>query len=242
MGIFSRPKRDQQTEKTTREALKEARSGRGDGGALERMVESFRDIGIDGRLAFSSAADVAKAASKGRGKNEDRAIRRIVGSHRRGVTVGGFLTGLGGFVTLPVMLPGNVVEFYVQATRMVAAIAAVRGYDIDDEEIRTRVLATLVGEEADDVLKNVGLGPVAGVAARQVAKRMPASPSTAVARAIGARILRRFGLRSVRLFGKAVPGLGGIIGAWGDRRALRRIEKAALEQFPPQKRGKKGRR
>jgi hypothetical protein len=30
---------------------------------------------------------------------------------------------VGGFITLPVALPVNVLEFYVQATRMVGAIA-----------------------------------------------------------------------------------------------------------------------
>lgn len=257
MGIFGFMRRDEGT-KTTRSAMKEARKGKAgtgkvdsgkatkgrgkhgrkdaaeqdSGGALQRMVESFRDIGLDGKLNFSSAQTVADRALKGNRKNPEKAVRQIIRSHRRGVTVGGFATGLGGVFTLVALLPANVFEFYVQATRMVGAIAAVRGYDLDDEEIRTRVLAALVGEESDDILASVGLGPVAGVATRQITKRLPASPSTAVARAIGGRVLRRFGLRSVKLFGKAIPGLGGVIGAWGDRRALKKIADAALRDFP----------
>ncbi|WP_460476396.1 EcsC family protein [Brachybacterium huguangmaarense] len=235
MPIFGRRGNDEEAERTAREAMKEARSGDADGGALERLVESFRDIGLDGKLTFSSAATVAKRAQRGSGKrNPEKAIRKIVARTRRGVTVGGFVTGLGGVVTLAAMLPANIVEFYAQATRMVGAIALVRGYDLDSEEIRTRVLATLVGEESDDILRGIGLGPVAGRAAREAVKRIPASQSSAVARAIGARALQRFGLRSVRLFGKAIPGLGGIVGAWGDRRALKKIEQAALAQFPAQ--------
>ncbi|MFC7458088.1 EcsC family protein [Brachybacterium sp. GCM10030267] len=244
MGILGMLRRDHRTTSTARQALKEARRGPraesesaaadASGGALQRLVETFRDIGLDGKLSYSSAQDIARWAQRGRGrKRPEVAIRRIVRRHRRGVTVAGFLTGLGGIFTLPILLPTNVVEFYVQSTRMVGAIAVVRGYDVDDEDVRVRVLAALMGEESGDVLKNVGLGPVAGVATRTVAKRLPTSPQSAVAGAIGGRILRKFGLRSVRLFGKAIPGLGGVLGAIGDRAQLARIAKAARESFPP---------
>lgn len=244
MGIFNLLRRDRADERTTRQAVEEAkgtpRSGdtgadpaAEEGGALQRMVEAFRDIGIDGKLTFDSAEKVARKAQRGRAKRDpELAIRRIIRDHRRGITAGGFLTGLGGAITLPVLLPTNVFEFYVQATRMVAAIASVRGYDLRDDEVRTRVLAALVGEESGDVLRNIGLGPVAGFASRQVAKRLPQPQISAVANAIGGRILRRFGLRSVRLFGKAIPGLGGVIGAASDRGQLKKIARSALVMFP----------
>jgi hypothetical protein len=238
MGIFSTLRRDESARSTAREAMKEARRGgeAPQGGALERVVTMVRDVGLDGKLTYSSAAEVARRARRGRGKRRPEvAVRRLVRSHRRGVTVGGFLTGLGGFITLPILLPTNVVEFYIQATRMVGAIAAVRGYDLEDEEIRVRVLAALLGEESGDVLKNVGLGPVTGVAARSVAKKLPTSPQSQVASAIGGRLLRRFGLRSVRLFGKAIPGLGAVLGALTDRAQLNKIAKAARASFPPRR-------
>lgn len=236
MGILGMLNRDDRTKATAREAMKEARSGKGgsDGSALQRMVEMFRDIGLDGKLTFSSAQDVAKRAQRGRArKRPEKAVRRLVRRHRRGVTIAGFLTGLGGIFTLPVLLPTNVVEFYAQSTRMVGAIAVVRGYDLDDEEIRVRVLASLLGEESGDVLKNIGLGPIAGAATRTVAKRLPRSTESAVASAIGGRILRKFGLWSARLFGKAIPGLGGVLGAIADRAQLNKIAKAAQRTFPP---------
>ncbi|ATG51876.1 hypothetical protein CFK38_10345 [Brachybacterium vulturis] len=236
MGIFSMLSRDESARSTAREALQEARRGgeSPQGGALERVVTLIRDIGLDGKLTYASATDIAQRAQRGRGRRRPRvAVRRIVRRHRRGVTAGGFVTGLGGFVTLPLLLPTNVVEFYVQATRMVGAIAAVRGYDLQDEEVRVRVLAALLGEESGDVLKNVGLGPIAGVATRSLATRLPSSPQSQVASAIGGRLLRRFGLRSFRLFGKAIPGLGAVIGALSDRSQLNRIAAAAKKSFPP---------
>lgn len=202
------------------------------GGALETMMRTLRDIGLDGRLTFASAEKVAKKAQRGRGRKEARAIKRIIAKHRRGVTVGGFVTGLGGFATLAAMMPVNIAEFYIQATRMVGAIATVRGYDLNDDEVRTRVLASLVGEESEELLSSVGLGPVAGYAGKRIMKSLPATQKNQLTRAIGGRILRRFGLRSARLFGKSIPLLGGVIGALGDRRQLSKIAQAADHAFP----------
>lgn len=241
MGIFSMLRRDEKTTSTAREAMKQARRGKGTaggeaqdkGGSLEHLVNLVRDIGLDGKLTYSSAADVAEKAQRGRAKRRpERAVRRIIRHHRRGVTAAGFATGLGGFITLPILLPTNVVEFYVQATRMVGAIAVVRGYDIEDEEIRVRVLAALLGEESGDLLKNVGLGPIAGVATRGLAKKLPTTPQSELAGAVGGRLVRRFGLRSARLFGKAIPGLGAVLGALADRSQLNKIAAAARKSFP----------
>ena len=143
MGIFGMLRRDDTAKSTARDAMREARTEKAEtspNGAVQRMIDTVRDIGLDGKLTYSSAADVARKAQRGRArKRPEKAVRRIVRRHRRGVTAGGFLTGLGGVVTLPVLLPTNVMEFYIQATRMVGAIAVVRGYDLDDEEVRVRV-------------------------------------------------------------------------------------------------------
>ncbi|WP_010534734.1 EcsC family protein [Brachybacterium squillarum] len=233
MGIWNIIRRDEDDQGTTRDAMQAARKGEQDEGALQRLVEKIRDLGIDGTIGYASAAKAADHARRGRAKKRpEKAVKRLIRSHRRGVTVGGFLTGLGGFITLPVLLPTNVLEFYVQSTRMVAGIAAVRGYDLDDPEIRTRIMATLMAEESGELLSSVGLGPVAGAASRAVAGQLPSSMTSEVLSAFGSRILRKFGLRSARLFGKAVPGLGAVLGAWADRRQLNKIAKAAREGFP----------
>src|SRR5690625_7915253 len=84
-----------------------------------------------------------------------------------------------------------------------------------------------MGEESGDVLGSVGLGPVAGAASRQVAKRLPGTVEYQIAGALGGRILRRFGLRSVRLFGKAIPGLAGVVGAIAGRRQQHKVGRAS---------------
>ena len=234
MGIFDLVRRDKSATDKTRAALKDVRTGNNPERAIETMVGAFRDIGLDGKASFSSAERVAQRALANAGNDADAAVDSVIRRHRRGITAGGFATGLGGIATLAFLLPANVFEFYVQATRMVGAIAKLRGYDLNDDEVRTRVLASLVGEESGEILDHVGLGPIAGAASKQVAKRLPKVQLSEVTKAIGVRLLKRFGLRSVRLFGKAIPGLGGLIGAWSDRRQLKKIALAAQKSFPQQ--------
>ena len=68
------------------------------------------------------------------------------------------MTGLGGIIALPVALPTNVLGFYAIATRVVGAIASLRGYDVRDQGTRSAVMLTLVGADADDLLKKAGMG------------------------------------------------------------------------------------
>lgn len=210
-------------------------------GRLERFIARQRDKGIDGSGLYASAEKVAEKAlrragvKKGRtatAEQQARAIRRLVRQHRRTVTLGGFITGLGGLFTLPVMLPANLIEYTIQSSRLSAAIAHVRGHDVDDPTVRAQILATLLGDDAGDVLDGVGLGPVTGLAGRTIVRRLPSGTRASVTTAVTARLLKRFGLRSASVFGKSVPALGGVLGALMDRGQVKTVARAAQETFP----------
>jgi hypothetical protein len=148
--------------------------------------------------------------------------------------VGGFLTGVGGFVTLLVAVPLNVIEFYVLATRMVAAIARVRGYDIDRPQIRTAVLLTLVGADADDLLRRAGVLTTAGVGERLTslaAQRLPAPALMVLNKGVGFRLLTRAGRSVFSRLGRGVPIAGGAVGAGLDVYLLAKIAEGARREF-----------
>ena len=200
------------------------------GGAAARMVERLLDTGIDGKGPFVSAQKVADVALADRADIE-AAIDAVVRSHLKIGAAGGFVTSLGGFVTLPVALPANVLEFYLVATRMVAAIASARGYDIRQPEIRSAVLLALVGADADDLLSKAGVrssGRLANLAAQQ----LPGPVLMVVNKAVGFRLLTQVGKKSLTRFGKAVPLVGGVVGAGLDTYLLKRIADHARHEFP----------
>jgi EcsC family protein len=219
----------------TKTALEQARAGREDSGAfgnaVTRFIENLLDTGIDGKGPFDSAqkvADVRRAEKP----DAEEAIDAVVRSHLKLAAAGGFVTGLGGFITLPVALPANVVEFYIVATRMVGAIASLRGYDIKQPEIRSAILLTLVGADADDLLSKAGVRAT-GRLSNLAAQRLPGPALMVVNKAVGFRLLATAGKKTLTRFGKGVPVIGGVIGAGLDGYLLKRIADHARHEFPP---------
>jgi len=220
-------------------ALEQARAGQEDtgvfAGAVTGLVEQLLDLGIDGRGRFDSAQKVADVKRAER-PDAENAVDAVVQAHLKLAAAGGFVTGLGGFITLPVALPLNVLEFYVIATRTVAAIASLRGYDIKQPEIRSAVLLTLVGADADDLLKKAGVMST-GRLSNLAAQRLPGPALMVVNKAVGFRLLSTAGKKTLTRFGKGVPVIGGVVGAGLDTYLLKRIADHARHEFPPRPRG-----
>ena len=72
-------------------------------------------------------------------------------------TTSGFLTGLGGIVTLPVAIPANVGSVLYVQMRMIACLAYMGGYDTNSDQVQTLVYACLAGIYLDQVVKQVGI-------------------------------------------------------------------------------------
>lgn len=235
MGLLDFLKPNRRQVETTRTALDEARDPSPDNaGAIAGLVQNLLDLGIDGRGPAKSAQQVAEAALRSTGGDVEAAIAKVVRPHLSGAAAGGFLTSLGGFVTMPVAIPVNVLEFYLQATRMVAAVAHLRGYDLSDPEIRSAVLLTLAGQNADDILAKIGVSTVAGGTVTTLLRsRLPKSALMMLNKAIGFRLLKSVGEKTLAKLGRAIPVAGGVIGAGLDLYLMKRIAQAARREFAP---------
>ena len=205
---------------------------RGDEGVVARLLQVLLDVGIDGLGPMRSARDLADLARRDT-RTTEGAVKKIVRSHVVKGGVGGFVTGVGGFVTMPVALPANIVEFYVGATRMVAAIATLRGYDVADPEVRTAVLLTLVGSEADEVLAKAGLTGGSGKVLRLVGQQLPPAALLMLNKAIGFRLLRGIGEKAFARLGRGIPLAGGVVGGGIDVWMMKRIADHAMSEFAP---------
>jgi hypothetical protein len=203
-------------------------------GAATKMVERLMDVGIDGRGRFSSAQKIADLAIAEHPERE-RAIDAIVRSHLLRGAAGGFVTGLGGFLTVSIALPANVLGFYLVATRMVAGIATTRGYDIRQPEVRSAILLALVGADSDDLLEKAGYAG-SGRLANLAAQRLPGPALMALNKGVAFRLLNRLGRKSLTRFGRAVPLVGGVVGGGVDIFLLKRIADHARHEFPPRAR------
>lgn len=196
----------------------------------EGLVERLLRSGIDGVGPLDSASEVAARARAGTADDES-AIDRIIREHVRLAASEGFITGLGGFVTMTVALPANVVAFHVLATRMVAAIATVRGHDPSSERVRTAVLLVLANEDANDILRKVGVRVGTGRLTSFALRGLPPSALMAVNKGVAFRLLVRFGEKSLTRFGRFVPGIGGLIGGGLDALLMRGLGRRARNEF-----------
>lgn len=194
--------------------------------AATRVIQ----LGTAGVGPLPSAPESAARALARAGGDKDAAVKAVISSHRKLAAAEGFATGVGGFFTLAVSIPANVAGFYLIAAHLSATIAALNGYQVDRSEVRTAVLLTLVGVDADDVLKKAGVRrPSATTLATE---RLPGPAVMVINKAIGFRLLGQFGSRTFSQFGRAVPLVGGAFGGALDVYLLSQIAKNAISEFP----------
>ncbi|WP_203567962.1 EcsC family protein [Aestuariimicrobium ganziense] len=236
MGLFDIFRKDEPAA-TRRSVLDEANDPARSDDIVTNLIEQLVEFGIEGKGPMKSAVQVGDAALKDSNGDVEKAIDKVARDHLKLAAVGGFATGLGGFITMPVALPANIIEFYVTATRMVASIAHLRGHDVNRDEIRTAVLLTLTGTQTDDILRKAGIAPAAGVATNALLKNLPSAALMMINKGVGFRLLRNLGTKAFAKLGKAVPFAGGVVGAGLDGWMINRVADHARREFPTQVRG-----
>lgn len=209
-------------------------------GPLDSLANSFvgklLDYGIDGVGPVDSSAEVVAKARKKHGSDVEKAVDEIVRDHVRLGAVGGFVTGVGGIFTMPVALPANVLEFYTLATRMVASIAELRGYDVSSKAARAAVVLSLVGADADELMRKAGITTAAGLTgsgrlATLAMSRLPKAAAMMVNKAVGFRLLTAVGGKALGRVIRFVPVAGGVVGAGLDGYLMKRIADHARSEF-----------
>ncbi len=162
----------------------------------------------------------------------EQAVARLARASTVKGGIGGFVTGLGGFVTMPVSLPLNVAEFYLQAVRMVGGIATLRGYDVDEPRVRTAVLLTLVGSDSEEVLKKAGMATTGSRLTSYALRGMPPAALMVVNKAVGFRLMRGVSEKLLSRLGRGIPVAGGLVGGGIDAFMMKKIADHAMKEFP----------
>ncbi len=198
------------------------------GGVLRRVLE----IAIDGLGRLPSAKTVAARHLQRHGGEVDSAIEAIIDLHVRLASVQGFVTNIGGLAVLPVAMPANLTGVAVVQVRMVAAIAHLRGYDLNDDRVRTALVMCLLGGE--QVAKRIAQGtlPTSPMAVATAPMFDPQLDSR-VAEEVVADLIARIGGKNLALMvTKRVPLVGGGIGAVMDGYATHQIGRYAKGELP----------
>ena len=118
-------------------------TAQGAGGAMRQVLE----IAIDGYGRLPSARSAAARHLQKQAGSADEAISSIIDHHVRLASAQGFVTNIGGLAMLPIAIPANITGVATVQVRMVAAIAHLRGYDLNDNRVRTALVMCLMGGE-----------------------------------------------------------------------------------------------
>jgi hypothetical protein len=200
-------------------------------------VREVLERAIDGVGPVRGAARAADAKLVAHDGDVAAAIKALTWSHVRMAGVEGFATNVGGLVTLAVSVPANITGLALLQCHLVAGIAHLRGYDLDDPRVRNAVLVCLLGEDTVRSLvkkKKLPGGPML----------LATSPvhdpqlDELIATEVTTELLGKVGGRRMALFvGRRIPLLGGGVGAATDAMSTHQIAAFAAEELRPRRHG-----
>ena len=196
--------------------------------ALNRAID-----GVGPLPGAAAAADKQLRESKG---DVDRAVHDVIENNVRLAGGQGFLTNVGGLVTMALSIPANVTGLAIIQCRMVAGIAHLRGHDLADPRVRNAILAMLLGEDqVTDLVRKKKL-PAPPMALATAPAHDPTIDGTISAVVASDIIARVAGKRLATTVGRRVPVIGGVVGASADGYATWRIGRYADRELLPRTR------
>lgn len=200
-----------------------------DTSAMVKILDISYDKALNGVAGMKGAADLA-TDYMAHGGDLEAQVDALIKNQIIKCGTSGFLTSLGGFITLPVALPANVASVIYMQMQMIAAIARMGGYDLHDDRVKTLIIACLCGNEVKEILKQAGIQIGKKLTERSVQK-ISSALIVRINRAVGFRLLTKFGTKGAINLSKAIPVIGGFIGGGVDAYSTKVIGNKAKELF-----------
>lgn len=183
-----------------------------EGGKGVQLLDSLYEKCLNGIPTISKPVnELVNDYIKKYGKT-DKAIDKLVRNQLSKNGINGFISGFGGFTTLPVTLPANITSVLYVQMRMIAAIALIRGYDLNDDEVQTFVYSCIAGVTIADTFKQAGIKVGNKIILNSVNK-IPGKALVKINQRIGFRFITKAGEKGIINLGKLVPIVGAGIGS-----------------------------
>lgn len=148
-------------------------------------------------------------------ENNDKRVESLINWETTKNFSTGFITGLGGFVTLPVTIPASLGASWILQMRMAAAIARIYGHDLKEDRVRTLLLCIIIGQDIKEVCKQVGI-KVAQNLTYVAIRKLPVEMLKRINRAVATQLVTKAGAKGLINLTKLVPVVGGVVGGTFD--------------------------
>lgn len=196
-----------------------------------KVLNNIYNLAVTGNGSFgNSIQELADEYVERYGRTE-KAIDKMVSNQRLKCTATGFVTGLGGLVTLPITIPADLASSLYIEIRMIAAVAAIRGYDINSDEVKTLVYLCIVGNSVGDVLKQAGLKSLTNYSAKVLIPKISNAIAAKVAENVGNKLLLKTSTKVLPKLGKLVPVIGGVVSGAYNYAEVSAYAKVAKNRF-----------
>ncbi len=202
-------------------------------GLTQSFVREALHRAIVGVGPLPPAAEAAQKQLDEQHGNVDKAIRELIENHVAYASVEGLATNFGGLITAAVVAPASITGLALIQCRLVAGIAHLRGYDLDDPRVHNAILVCILGEDTVQAMirrKEIPAPPMAIATAPQHDPQLDRTVATVLA---GELIGRVIGKRLATTVGKRVPLVGGAVGAAADGWSTLRVGRYAGREFRP---------
>lgn len=200
--------------------------------SISNALDWAYEKSVNGVAGLDSAIELADSYVDGNSDSPHERANSLIRWQNTKAATSGFVTGLGGLITLPVAVPANIASVLFVQVRMIAAIAHLGGYDVKNDKVKTLVYSCLVANSAKDVLKDIGVA-VGNKVAMNAVKSISGKTLLEINKKVGFKLFTKFGEKGVINLGKAVPLLGGFIGGTFDAYTTNSIGNVARDTFTP---------
>ena len=200
-----------------------------DQGMIMKSLDWAYDKAVNGIIGMSTAEELARSYMR----EEDSKLEMVNSLIRWQNTkagTSGFVTGLGGIITLPIAIPANIASVIYVQIRMIAAIAYIGGYDLRDDKVKTLVYLCMAGTSAVDIIKEVGIVVGVKFTASMISK-ISGKVIIEINQKVGFRLLTKFGEKGIINLGKSIPLVGGLVGGAFDVFTTNTIGNFARDTF-----------
>ncbi|MBT4087605.1 MAG: hypothetical protein HOE30_03840, partial [Deltaproteobacteria bacterium] len=147
-------------------------------------------LGINGGGGLSSARELGDQYLQNPAyKTKIERIDALVKWEERKNFTSGFLTSLGGIISLPIAIPASLGINWVLQTRMVAAMAYIGGFDIDDPPVKMTIALCLLGKKGKRLL-NRDVQEISKLLRKNALSQLPKQTIQLINQAVAARLMQ----------------------------------------------------
>jgi uncharacterized protein (DUF697 family) len=201
------------------------------GASMLKLLDWAYDKVASSIPGLGSAEEMAAHHLERSGGDREKAISSLVGWQVGYAGAAGFVSNLGGLITLPIAVPANLASVILIQMRMIAAIANLRGYDATDPKVRTLTFLCLSGRAGTSIMKEFGVS-VSTRLTTTVLTRLSGASLGRINQAVGFSLVAKAGTAGLLNMSRIVPLIGGLVSGSVDAAVTRGIAGVARQMFP----------